>query len=214
MSPLVVTCPDGDQSWEMRAQVPESGGPPQPPGSTMTIDHEYPDGGTFDSVLFVLPMLKFTRLDATGPVIGPFPSPIVLQLEPQDEPTPWCHTFNPLHDPPNQYLIELAGVTTNFAPGVTCPDSPHMPGYGLNGERTKRSIKDIDIAEQKYGHEVRAGEKSSIGGVTELFIDGSTTPAEGSGSASDYTVPIAAAIAAGALALVASGWYARRRWLG
>ena len=52
----------------------------------------------------------------------------------------------------------------------------------------------------------------AVGGTVELRGD---SPADSSASASarDYTAPIAAAIAAGALVLAAAGWYARRRWL-
>lgn len=54
----------------------------------------------------------------------------------------------------------------------------------------------------------------AVGGIAGL-LDESASPAEASGSSSarDYTAPIAAAVAAGALALAAGGWYARRRLL-
>jgi hypothetical protein len=52
-----------------------------------------------------------------------------------------------------------------------------------------------------------------VGGIVEL-LGQSESPAalSGSSSGSDYTAPIAAAVVAGALALAASGWYARRRF--
>ncbi len=53
-----------------------------------------------------------------------------------------------------------------------------------------------------------------VGGILELLVDGSDSPAsaaEGSGSSA---LPYAAiAGAAAAVALVAGTWYARRRWL-
>ena len=54
------------------------------------------------------------------------------------------------------------------------------------------------------------------GGIAEPIVLGSDAAAETSapGSSRDYTAPIAAAAAvAGVLALMAGGWYVRRRWL-
>jgi hypothetical protein len=53
----------------------------------------------------------------------------------------------------------------------------------------------------------------AVGGVVELRT-GADAPAEASGSSvtRDYVTPIAAAVAAGALAIMSGGWYARRRW--
>ena len=53
------------------------------------------------------------------------------------------------------------------------------------------------------------------GGIAEAIVLGSDSAADkpGSSSARDYTAPIAAAVVAGAFALAAGGWYARRRWL-
>ena len=54
----------------------------------------------------------------------------------------------------------------------------------------------------------------SVGGIVELAIGSSDSPADVSDrSGSDRAGPIAAAVAAGAVALVAGGWYARRRRL-
>lgn len=54
----------------------------------------------------------------------------------------------------------------------------------------------------------------SIGGVVQIAADRSG-PATGASdsSARDYAVPVAVAIGAGAIALAASVWYARKRWL-
>ncbi len=54
---------------------------------------------------------------------------------------------------------------------------------------------------------------ASVGGIVELPGQ-SESPGDASGSsARDYTVPIAAAIAAGAVVLAAAGWHAKRRWM-
>ena len=54
---------------------------------------------------------------------------------------------------------------------------------------------------------------SPVGGTVEL-LGQSQSPGDASGSsARDYTVPIAAAIAAGAVVLAAAGWHAKRRWM-
>ena len=54
---------------------------------------------------------------------------------------------------------------------------------------------------------------ASVGGTVEL-LGQSESPGDASeSSARDYTAPLAAAVAAGALVLAAGGWYARRRWM-
>ncbi len=54
---------------------------------------------------------------------------------------------------------------------------------------------------------------SAVGGTVEFRANADALAEEsGSSSARDYATP-AAAVAAGAIALVAGGWYARRRWL-
>lgn len=216
VAPLTVTCPGGPQQWEMRAQVPEVGGPAQSQGS-VTIRHEYPDGGTFDNVtLPVTPLLTFT--EAAGPgVIGPFPGPTFELETVQPLPAPWCHTANPLDDPSGDAVVEVPGLTTNFFPGIICPDSPHN-GVGQDGERTKRPIQDVEKAVQEFGHKVEPAENPSVGGTVELLAGGDgpdvrVAQDEGSGiSASSYAV-IAGGIAALAVTTAAGGWYARRRWL-
>lgn len=55
-----------------------------------------------------------------------------------------------------------------------------------------------------------------VGGITQLFVDGSDAPAsaaEGSGSSAPPYALLAGATAAAAAAIAAGGWYARRRWL-
>jgi len=55
-----------------------------------------------------------------------------------------------------------------------------------------------------------------IGGIAEVLVGGSHSPAgpaDGSGSSVGLYAALAGAVAAGAIAIAASGWYARRRWL-
>jgi hypothetical protein len=54
----------------------------------------------------------------------------------------------------------------------------------------------------------------SIGGVAEITTGKSAPISAGPESSTrDHAAPIATAVAAGAVALMAGGWYARRRWL-
>jgi hypothetical protein len=55
-----------------------------------------------------------------------------------------------------------------------------------------------------------------VGGIAEVLVGGGDAPGRtgaGSGSSSLLYVALAGAVAAGALAIAAAGWYARRRWL-
>jgi hypothetical protein len=55
-----------------------------------------------------------------------------------------------------------------------------------------------------------------VGGIVQMQVNGSDSPAslaEGSGSSSPPYGALAGAAAAGALAVVAGAWYARRRWV-
>ncbi len=55
-----------------------------------------------------------------------------------------------------------------------------------------------------------------VGGIAEVLVGGGEDPARtgaGSGSSSLLYAALAGAVAAGALAITAAGWYARRRWL-
>ncbi|GAG29201.1 unnamed protein product, partial [marine sediment metagenome] len=54
-----------------------------------------------------------------------------------------------------------------------------------------------------------------VGGTVELVAGDSNSPSEATGSSRDYTAPLAAAAVgiATILAIAASGWYVRRRWL-
>jgi len=208
VTPLTVTCPGPDQSWEMTAQVPESDPCNQATG-TMTIRHEYANGGTFDSTLPVTPLLTFTRLDGPG-VIGPFCGP-PIQFEARN--IPWCHQASPLDDPAGDVVVEVAGLTSNFFPGIVCPDSPHN-GVGTDGQRTK-CVTQEQAALAKHG--VLPAENPpatqvvspsciplGVGGTTELLVDGSGVPRSASTGSDASAWPYAA--------LAAGGWYARRRF--
>jgi hypothetical protein len=169
----------------------------------MTIDHEYPDGGTFSSTLPVDPLMTFTKVGGGGQV-GPFHlSDVgfpVFDLLTTGAPK-WCHTAGPL-------VLEKPGLTgPNFYPGVDCPGGPateiitlvdelHQPPWGGSNHRVRPVV-------------------TPVGGTTELFIDGSVSPAS-SATGSGSSAPLYAALAgvAAAVAMMgAGGWYARRRWL-
>jgi hypothetical protein len=54
----------------------------------------------------------------------------------------------------------------------------------------------------------------AVGGIVEIRRDTSAPAAQQPGSATPPYAPLAGAAAAGAFALSAAAWYARRRWLG
>jgi len=126
VEPLKVTFGAGTQSWQLEIGISVNPGtglvdPPQVAG-TMTINHEYAGGGTFDSTLPVTPYLTFRRLDGPG-LIGPMISPLPLVFEVRGE--SWSHVANPLIFPKDgQSAIVAPGLTTNFFPGVVCDACP------------------------------------------------------------------------------------------
>ncbi len=140
-SPITVTYNGGmnPQQWNLRVEVhvnPVTGAvdPPQPTGS-MTIRHEYPDGGTFDSLLPVKPLLTFTQVGGPG-VVGPFVAGATLNLSVTGE--SWSHAANPLIFPADgQFVIEVPGLTSNFFPGCVCAtcQPPREPAvcYSVDG---------------------------------------------------------------------------------
>lgn len=144
-APITVICTDGDQTWSVQAAIPE--GDTQQSQGTMTVRHEYLNGGTFDSVLPVRPLITFTRLDAPG-TIGPFyypspPDPPILVFSSNN--VPWCVAGNPLDVPAGDVVIDVKGLTTNFFPGVICPDSA-----GGGGQRQKVLVGE-DAALARHG---------------------------------------------------------------
>ncbi len=125
-APITITENGGQdpELWDVQVEVPE--GDLNQSQGTMTIRHEYPDGGTFDSTLPVKPRLVFTRqsdlrtqeLDWT---VAEWP-PILYQANA----VPWCHTANPLTSPAGHEVVEVAGLTTNFFPSITCQPDPDV----------------------------------------------------------------------------------------
>ena len=132
---ISVTCNGAAEIWDVVASVPE--GDQNQKASKMTIYHHEPDGGAFDSTLLVRPLVTFTQRGGPG-VIGPdyFPPLSADPLKFVGENVPWCHTGNPIDEPPPGHrAVEVDGFTSNFFPGIICPDSDHG-GTGTAGQRT------------------------------------------------------------------------------
>jgi hypothetical protein len=195
VEPITVTYDERPpEEWDVTVSVPE-GDANQETGS-MTIRHEGADGGTFDiDALPVRPLLTFTLVGDTvvrGPIYWPDPptSPYFV-FETYDE--AWCHTANPLADPPSHLVIEKSGLTSNFFPGIDC------------GPPRTKGLVVLDDGSSRLS--VRAAENLNppVGGLAEL-------PNVSDSSARNY-IALAGLAAAAAVALAASGWYARRRWM-
>jgi hypothetical protein len=194
--PITVTYNGGQdpEDWDVTVSVPE-GDTNQETGS-MTIRDEDTDGRTFDiDALPVRPKLTFTQLTGGSTVIGPsyWPEPptssyLVFGVSNED----WCHTANPLADPPLHVVIEKSGLTSNFFPGIDC------------GPPRTKGLVVLDDGSSRLS--VRAAENlNPVGGLAEL-------PNVSDSSARNY-IALAGLAAAAAVALAASGWYARRRWM-
>lgn len=151
VAPIQVSCPGGTQSWNVSVSITPTN-PPQSTGS-MTIRHQYAQGGTYDSVLPVRPLLTFTRVDQPqAPISTIPPQPIVLSAAGQ----PWCHSSNsPLDDPAGDVVLEVPGTTSNFFPGIICPNSPHG-GVGVPGQSTKKLTTEDSLLAK---HGVKPAEK-------------------------------------------------------
>ena len=192
VEPITVSWGGNFYHYDVTVSVPE-GDTEQETGS-MTIEHdEGADGGTFDiEALPVRPLLTFFPLEGPGGTIEKYypelPAPPLLVFSVSDE--DWCHTANPLADPPGQVVIEKPGLTSNFFPGIVCGP----PRKGL-----------VVLASGSSLHSVKAAEKAApaVGGIAEL-------PDVSDSSGRNY---IASAAAAAAAALAAGAWYARRRWM-
>lgn len=99
--------------------------------------------------------------------------------------------------------------------------TPKCPKGGLETAEAK-PVKDLDgdgiLNLGSPGREivfVLSESPASVGGIVELFGQADSPTAEStSASTRDYTAPIAAAVTAAVVALTASAWCARRRWLG
>lgn len=205
-APITVTYNGGQNpgDWDVTVSVPE-GDLNQETGS-MTIRHEDADGGTFDiEALPVRPLLTFTQVTGGSGVIGPLywpdpPTSSYLVFDAYDE--PWCHTANPLAVPAGQVVIEKSGLTSNFFPGIDC------------GPPRTKTLVVLDDGSSRLS--VRAAENAAlgpVGGIAELAdIAGSASvQSVSSGGPSSLAYAAIAGAAAGALAIVAGGWYARRR---
>lgn len=201
VDPLTVTYNGGQdpELWDMTAQVLEGPNPAQTQG-TMTIRHEYADGGTFDSTLPVTPLVTLTKQGGGGEMA--FPAPVTFTST--DE--PWCHTGGDLDDPAGHVLVEVTGLTENFFPGVICPDSP-----GGGGQKIKTVVGHLA---EYAAHDVKFAEtEGKIGGVAELQ-DVDATPleaTESSGPSAGLLAGIAGAVMATVAAVGGAVWYVRRR---
>jgi len=94
-----------------------------------------------------------------------------------------------------EYLIEVevAGCSPATSEAVTVPPP----------------VTDLDVGLTCHGTPT----PPSVGGIVELQRDTSAPAAQQPGSADPPYAALAEAAAAGALALTAGAWYARRRWL-
>lgn len=204
VDPVTITSNGGASSelWDLTVQVLE--GPPTDPvqqQGTMTIDHEFADGGTFDATLPVTPLFTFTN------VAQPWMVTTINSLQFDFSASgPWCHTPNPLDDPPGHVVVEAPTFTSNFFPGITC---------GL--PRTKATV--VMTAAGATAHGVRPAENAAVGGIAELAplaesaAEGAVAPSDGSGWSSGAYAALAGGLAAAAVALGGAAWYGRRRWL-
>ncbi len=205
VDPITVTENGGldPEAWDLTVQVLEGPDPVQQQG-TMTIRHEFADGGTFDVLLPVEPILTFRQVDPPNMVMVldwhlEGRDPFLFQATGEN----WCHTANPLDDPPGHVVVEAAGLTSNFFPGITC-QSP----------RTKGTV--VMTAAGATAHGIRPAENAAaVGGIAELAPGPETSAQEsasdGSGWSTGTSAGLAAVLATVLLALSAGGWYARRR---
>jgi cysteine-rich repeat protein len=95
--------------------------------------------------------------------------------------------------------LEVCGNNV-LDPGEQCDD-----GNLVNGDGCSSTCK------------LEGAPPPGVGGIVEMQVDGSDSPASFADSSGTGGLPYAAlagAAAAGALAVVAGTWYARRRWLG
>ena len=125
--PFQVTFSGGQSSelWELRAT--RSQFPPSNP-STMTIQSQCPDGGTFDSILFVRPRLTFTRVSDGQVQVMDGPGVPEVQFDSQN--SPWVLPFQG----PGQFDPQQHGVAPLF-PGVQVDgDGDGIPDYVTVGQ--------------------------------------------------------------------------------
>jgi hypothetical protein len=88
-----------------------------------------------------------------------------------------------------------------------CPNDPNPDQANADGDSRGNAC---DVCPAQPGSVVDGC--PPIGGAVDITAGGSDPAVSGPGSsARDYAAPVAAAVAGGAVALAAGGWYARRR---
>ncbi len=176
----------------------------------MKVNHTVTDGGDFDSCYgTTLDPGSCSTLGVTGggvfadsifTVVGGDPNiPLdVLINQPADRITlsgagnPWSHTAPPFTPPDPIY------PSGGFFPGVA-------PGTGGTA---------VGITHTGPHPNLDPASVPAVGGIAEVLVGGGEAPAstaDGSGSSSLLYAALAGAVGAGALAIAAAGWYARRR---
>ncbi len=191
VSPITVTFNGGQdpEIWDLEVQVPPND-PNQVIGS-MTVRHEGANGGTFDAVLPVKPDLTFTKVSNPLDVrvldwhLEGLP-PIAFQATGEN----WCHDANPLANPPGQIVIEKAGLTTNFFPGINCEPELTKNYFALNGTLLEQpvAVHAVQPAEKNAAEVVDAGYdllETDGGGPTFMDFTNAPIPADFFGPGSD-----------------------------
>lgn len=114
-SPITVRFPSGPpQKWDVWV-FPS---PSVPSQGQMKITHSHPNGGTFDSVLYVCPVFVFVnKADLSTRVLDPCLHDPPIQFGAAG--VPWCHDVG---------LPHYVGVGQDFIPGVTCHGAGHLHG--------------------------------------------------------------------------------------
>ncbi len=152
VGPITVTYNGGQnpEPWDLDIDLPPVGG--QNLGS-MTVRHEFAEGGTFDSTLPVKPLLTFTRQSDALQAVRDYNLEALSPIQYQATGVPWCHSANPLTSPPGHQVIEKAGLTTNFFPSITCqPDAAvrvkqfYTTQAGVGGTDAQHTLRSAELA--------------------------------------------------------------------
>ena len=126
---------------------------------------------------------------------------------------PLVHNWVPPSGPAIYNNFQANGTVTPFNAVLNIP--PYNGGNPVGAGQIAMQYQD-DAAISYASLELTCG-PSSVGGTADLLTntDSADNAADVSGSsiASDYTAPVAAAIAAAVVVLALSGWYTRRRWM-
>lgn len=105
VQPFTVNNGGGLEEWTLDVTL----APNQPVGN-MQIRRLGPNGGTFNSSLFVQPHLTFTRVN---------PCPAVIMCENESQFIPFNSANVPWSYAPTAGTLQLPGCTTNFFPGIS-----------------------------------------------------------------------------------------------